>query len=91
MQKKKKNFKGFGIVVIPSGWVYAGEITISKKWCKIKNAVNVRRWGTMAGLGELAKKGPLENTKLDPYGLVRIPLHQVITIIDSEAELWKKD
>mgnify|MGYP006928295197 CR=1 FL=1 len=89
--KKETKLTGYGIVVIPNGWIYVGSITIEKDWCIIDKAINIRRWGTSNGLGELAEKGPLENTKLDFYGVVRIPKKQIITIIDTDKELWKKD
>jgi hypothetical protein len=40
----------------------------------IRNAKNIRRWGTTKGLGELVS-GPTVSTKYDHYGTVRcIPI-----------------
>ncbi len=85
----KKVISGFAIVVADRGFVFAGDVNISDDWCIITDCKNVRRWGTTGGLGELAEKGPLENTKLDDYGTVRIPMSSVVCMIDSEASKWK--
>jgi hypothetical protein len=80
------------IVVLERGFVYVGEVTHRHDAHEIiiTNARNVRRWGTSAGLGELALKGPQPNTKLDDAGTVRAPLSAVIHTIDCEANAWAK-
>lgn len=83
-----KVLTGFGIVVADRGFVYVGDVVVSEGWCVVTNAKNVRRWGTTGGLGELARNGPLAETKLDVVGTVRIPQKAVISIIDSEKSLW---
>lgn len=83
--------RGFGIVVLDRGFVYVGDVTISGDWCKIANARNIRTWGTEGGLGQLALEGPTTSeTVLDDVGTVHAPLRAVISVIDSEVELWKK-
>jgi hypothetical protein len=83
--------KGFAIVVADRGFVYVGEVEHDGNWCVVKNAQNIRRWGTTRGLGELAGSGPTENTKIDPTGTVRIPASSVVSLIDTRAELWTKN
>ena len=79
---------GKQIVVLDRGFVYVGDVTTDGDWCEIKNASCIRRWGTTKGLGELAAKGPLENTKLDPAGTVRAPIRAVIAMLACEVEKW---
>lgn len=86
--EKSSVLRGFAIVVADRGFVYVGEVEHDGEWCVITDAQNIRRWGTSRGLGELAKSGPQENTKLDPVGIVRVPAHAVMHLIDTEKELW---
>ena len=86
----KTVLSGYAIVVASSGWVYVGNVEVSSEWCTITNAKNIRRWGTTAGLGEIAKNGPNEGTKLDDYGNVRLPISSIIGgIIDADESKWK--
>jgi hypothetical protein len=86
--KKTEILEGFAIVVLDRGFVYVGLATHDGEWCVIRDARNVRVWGTTEGLGQLALKGPQPNTKLDMVGTVRAPARAVIHIIDTEAKLW---
>lgn len=79
---------GKQIVVLDRGFVYVGDVTTDGEWCLITNAHNVRRWGTEKGLGELAKRGPMAITMLDPAGTVRAPLRAVIAMLACEAASW---
>jgi hypothetical protein len=72
---------GTQIVVLDRGWVFVGQVSIQDDLVTITNARNIRRWGTSAGLGELAEKGPLPETKLDSYGTVVAPLRAVIHFV----------
>lgn len=60
------------IIVGQRGWVFVGKVTQDGCNVIIRDGFNVRRWGTAAGLGELAAKGPLKNTKLDATPEVRM-------------------
>lgn len=66
MQKEKR------IVVLINGWVFIGmwNEAAENKPAYLTEAANVRRWGTTAGLGELALNGPTKETVLDPCGIV---------------------
>ena len=54
----------------------------------LANADCIRRWGTSAGIGELALKGPLLETKLDPAGTVTVPRTSIIALIDASESSW---
>lgn len=71
---------GQHIVVLDRGFVYVGEITVDDEWMKIKNARNIRVWGTTNGLGEL-RTGPTKDTKLDVCGEVLAPRRALISLI----------
>lgn len=47
----------------------------------------IRVWGTTKGLGEL-RNGPTDQTKLDPIGTVRVPVHAEIFSVDVNASAW---
>lgn len=76
------------IAVLDRGWVYVGECAVQGDVLVIANARNIRRWGTSAGLGELAAKGPQPETKLDHYGTVRAPMRSVMHLIDCDQAAW---
>lgn len=58
------------IIVAAHGWVFVGDCTDNDNGSvTIRNAKNIRRWGTTKGLGELCK-GPLSKTVTDDYGTV---------------------
>ena len=79
---------GTAIVVVDRGFVYVGKVDIDDQWCVVTNAKNIRYWGTTEGLGELVN-GPLEKTKLDDVGVVRIPMRAVISVIEANESQWK--
>lgn len=54
----------YSILIAPNGFVFAGQYDSLTQ--ELTDAYIVRRWGTTQGLGELALKGPLPNTILDP-------------------------
>lgn len=66
------------IVVADRGWVFVGNCDDHDDGSvTIRNARNIRRWGTTAGLGQLIK-GPLPDTKHDDYGTVKcLPIAQI--------------
>lgn len=73
---------GQNIVVLDRGFVYVGQVAEQSDRLVIRNARNIRRWGTTRGLGEL-RNGPLQNTVLDDCGLVVVYLRAVISLIPS--------
>lgn len=66
------------IVVAVQGFVFEGEFSQSERYVHLKDAYCIRKWGTTAGLGELAIKGKQAETVLDYYGVVDIPIGSVV-------------
>jgi hypothetical protein len=76
------------IAVLERGFVYVGLCAVTDGVLIITQAQNVRRWGTTAGLGQLASGGATSSTKLDKAGTVRAPLSAVIHLIDCTPAAW---
>lgn len=87
---KKEYDYGTQIVILQRGWVFVGEMTRVGNECELRNAACVRSWGTSKGLGEIAKNGPTENTKLDPCPTVRFHYLTMVGQIECEASKWEK-
>ena len=72
------------IVVLQAGWVFIGDYHAAEdsKPAYLTDASNIRIWGTTAGLGEIAMKGPTPSTVLDPVGIVLLdtPANILFTI-----------
>ena len=77
------------IAVLDRGFVYVGLCHIEGAWLVITGAQNLRRWGTTAGLGQLARSGPTATTKMDAAGIVRAPLSATIHLIDANPAVWQ--
>lgn len=75
------------IVVCQRGFVYAGDVSRSGSYLIIGNAVNIRRWGTKKGLGELAVNGIQPETKADYVGTVRVHELAVVSMIDCKESI----
>ena len=78
---------GLQIAVLDRGFVYIGRVVTDGEWCYIKNAWNIRRWGTTRGLGELVD-GPTSDTQLDRVGSVRVPLRILQHLIAVKGAGW---
>lgn len=76
------------IVVLQRGWVAVGEFYQKGTECRLENASIVRRWGTTKGLGELAEKGPLNNTTLDPCNTLRFHELTIVCTFDVNVGKW---
>jgi hypothetical protein len=76
------------IAVLDRGFVYVGLCRVEDGVLVITRAQNVRRWGTSAGLGELAAKGAQPQTKMDTTGTVRAPMTAVTHLIDCDPAAW---
>ena len=67
------------LVAVTSGWVFIGnEQHDANGALYLTDAACIRRWGTTAGLGEIALTGPTTDTVLDPCGVVVFPNPTVI-------------
>ena len=79
----------FKIVILQRGWVMIGRLERNGSECKLHDASVIRCWGTTKGLGELAKDGPQENTKVDPCnGLVEFDYLTVVATISADESKW---
>lgn len=76
------------IAVLDRGFVYIGRVSEEGDTVILRNAKNIRIWGTTKGLGELVN-GPLSSTKLDDVGTVRVPKRALIHMIDVVESKWK--
>jgi hypothetical protein len=77
------------IVILPRGWNMVGYFSKEGSNCKLENTHVIRRWGTSKGLGELAEKGKLKDTVLDPCGTVQFHELTVIATIACKESVWK--
>ena len=77
---------GQQICVLDRGFVYVGHVTMDGDLVTIDNARCIRRWGTTAGLGQLAESGPTAQTKLDVVGTVKAPLRAVIHFVACKTQ-----
>lgn len=75
------------IVVLDRGFVYVGRPERQDDMLVIRNAKNIRVWGTTKGLGELVN-GPTSKTQIDHAGTVRAPMRAVIALIDVSESKW---
>lgn len=66
------------LVVVDGGWVLLGEVTDVSGGVVVTDTSVVRVWGTTAGLGELALKGPTASTILDFTGEVRVNTGRIL-------------
>lgn len=75
------------IVILQRGWVFVGFYSQDGDSCKLRNAQNIRVWGTTKGLGEIAGGGPTATTKLDPCGVVEF--HRLTEICNVACDKGK--
>lgn len=76
------------IVVLQRGWVLVGMYHASGNECRLEDSFVIRRWGTSEGLGELAAKGPLPETKLDPSGICKFHRSAEVLTLDCDISKW---
>lgn len=78
------------IVVLIRGYVYIGFTRIDGEWLYMRDALNLRTWGTSKGLGEIAQGGPTKHTVLDMGGHLKAPLSSVVFSMDADPIAWQK-
>lgn len=76
------------IVILPSGWVFVGLWQEVGKRVILTEASCIRKWGATSGIGELAIKGPLKETILDPAGTVSFQLGTEIAYLECQTSNW---
>lgn len=77
------------IVIAQRGFVFVGRYSREEHEIVLRDAKNIRRWGTKKGLGELWN-GPKTETILDEAGTVRLHPLQIIATLDVDAKAWEK-
>lgn len=77
------------IVIAQRGFVFVGRVSREEHEIVLRDAKNLRRWGTTKGLGELWT-GPKSNTVLDEAGTVRLHPLQIVAQIDVDQKAWAK-
>lgn len=82
--------EGIVIAILQRGWIFVGRMTKTGSECTLTDAFNIRRWGTSKGLGELAKEGPLSETKLDKVGTVTFHELTTVALIECDQDVWAK-
>jgi hypothetical protein len=89
MNRKEIPVAEIRIVIAQRGWVFVGRVSREEHEVVVRDAKNIRRWGTKKGLGELWS-GPKTVTVLDEAGTVRLHPLQVIAQIDVDQKSWEK-
>lgn len=76
------------IVVLNRGWIVVGNVKETGSKTIIQNASVIRNWGTKNGLGELAMKGKLPETKLDACPDITVETCNVVLVMNCEQKNW---
>jgi hypothetical protein len=77
------------IVILQRGWVMVGDFHQDGEKCWLTNGAVVRFWGTTEGLGELAIKGPLKDTKLDKIPETHFHELTIIASVKCDEKAWE--
>jgi hypothetical protein len=85
VEVKKGDIK---IVVLNSGYLYVGRVTIKDGFVVIANAKKILKRGIKEDLSELVN-GPLPDTKLYNVGTVQIPVHDLFSLHYVKQSKWK--
>jgi exosome complex RNA-binding protein Rrp4 len=76
------------IVIGQRGWVWVGRYREQGDEVTLESALNIRRWGTTRGLGQLVG-GPTQNTVLEPAGTVRMHRLSIVATYQANADEWR--
>ena len=82
------------IFILDGGFVYLGkgqknDCPLLGNSILIKDAQNIRTWGTTKNIGQLATEGKQTETILDYTGTITVPVNQVRHIIEMTEEAKK--
>ena len=77
------------IAVLQRGHVAVGIYGQNGDIGGLSKAAIVRRWGTTEGLGELAVKGPLPESRLDKSPKLSFHIREVIFAMEVSADAWR--
>lgn len=77
------------ILICQRGFVFVGRVSRDGSYLVAEDALNIRRWGTTRGLGELASNGPVVGTtQLDAAGTLRVHELSVVALLDCDDARW---
>lgn len=82
---------GIKIVILQRGWVVIGKYHQDGEYGVLTDAYVIRRWGTDEGLGQLAREGKQEETKLEKTGTIRFHELTSVAMIDCDEGKWKSE
>lgn len=88
---KSEAMSGIKIVVLQRGWVVIGRYEQDGEYGVLTDAYVIRKWGTSAGLGQLALQGKQADTILDKTGTVRFHGLTTVAVIDANEKVWKNE
>ena len=73
------------------GLCLVGNVDLSgdHEFVEVKNARCVIRWGTTGHIAELAKKGPMENTRFGTVCTQFVARAKIMLFINCNAEAWQ--
>ena len=75
------------IVVATQGFVFIGTYEERPGYARLTNALCIRKWGTTAGLGQIAVHGPTSETVLDYAGIIDFPMTSVVAVLHCVHDL----
>lgn len=76
------------IVTLQRGWMVVGRYAEDGDRVVVTDASVVERWGTTDGIGQLARSGPLSDSRLRKVGTVRTHILAVLHTIDCDPSKW---
>ena len=77
------------IVVLQRGWVAVGRVKRDGDYVTMTDAAIIRRWGTNAGLGQLALEGPMPETILDRCPPIKCHALTIVLEMECREASWK--
>lgn len=78
------------ILILQRGWVVVGRFSQEGTECRITNGYIIRRWGSSAGLGQLAAGGPRDDTILDPITTLCVHELGIVASLFCNPKHWTK-
>lgn len=81
---------GINILCMQGAWMLVARTKVVGEELELSDVACIRRWGTSAGVGQLAKEGPLQATVMDNEPDQIIDRIQVIRAIPCEVEAWER-
>lgn len=76
------------IAVLQRGFVSVGRFYQHGPIVTLTNSYTIRRWGTTAGLGQLAAEGPTEKTILDAEGTISVHQLAIVKLVECTWAGW---